>query len=142
MSREDPRVERRNFEAAIGLALVALHMDERDYANRLLDRSLETLREVPRLGSFGHGIADVQIYAMRGESAKALATLRRAIDEGWRAFWWYDLKHDLSLESLRGEPEFQAMIGEIETEMATQLARVREMERNGELAAIPDFSVE
>ncbi len=29
------------------------------------------------------------------------------------------------------------MIAEIEADMAAQLARVREMERNGELAAIP-----
>ncbi len=29
------------------------------------------------------------------------------------------------------------MVAEIEADMAAQLARVREMERNGELAAIP-----
>ncbi len=37
-------------------------------------------------------------------------------------------------------PEFQAMVAEIEADMAEQLARVREMERNGELAAIPEVS--
>jgi hypothetical protein len=30
-------------------------------------------------------------------------------------------------------PEFQAMVAEIEADMAAQLTRVREMERNGEL---------
>jgi hypothetical protein len=44
------------------------------------------------------------------------------------------------LESLHDEPEYQAMIAEIETDMATQLARVREMERNGELEPIPGVS--
>ncbi len=34
-------------------------------------------------------------------------------------------------------PEFQAMMAEVEAEMAQQLANLREMERNGELAAIP-----
>ena len=33
-----------------------------------------------------------------------------------------------------GEPEFQAMVEEIEADMAAQLARVHEMEQRGELA--------
>ena len=39
-------------------------------------------------------------------------------------------------------PEFQAMIAEIEADMAAQLARVREMERNGELEPIPKLAAE
>ncbi len=38
------------------------------------------------------------------------------------------------------DPEFQAMVAEIEADMAKQLARVREMERNGELEPIPEVS--
>jgi hypothetical protein len=34
-------------------------------------------------------------------------------------------------------PEFQSLMAEVEEEMAGQLANLREMERNGELAAIP-----
>jgi cell wall assembly regulator SMI1 len=50
-----------------------------------------------------------------------LSTLRRAIDEGWRRFWWWVLEHEPNLESLHDEPEFQAMVAEIEADMATQL---------------------
>jgi hypothetical protein len=57
-----------------------------------------------------------------------------------RIFWWYFLKHDPNLESLHDEPEFQAMVAEIEADMAAQLERVREMERNGELEPIPEVS--
>ena len=60
-----------------------------------------------------------------------------AIDEAWRVEWWYQLQHKPDLEPLHGEPEYQAIVAEIEVDMAAQLARVREMERNGELAAIP-----
>ena len=60
--------------------------------------------------------------------------------EGWRSRWWYYLKRDPNLESLHDEPEFQAMVAEIEADMAAQLARVREMERNGELEPIPEVS--
>ncbi len=70
----------------------------------------------------------------------ALSALRQAIDEGWRSLWWYLLKQDPNLESLHDEPEFQAMVAEIEADMAAQLARVREMEKNGELEPIPEVS--
>ena len=82
----------------------------------------------------------MQIYAVQGDKQKALSALRRAIDEGWRGYWWYYLKYDPTLESLHDEPEFQAMVKEIEADMADQLARVREMERNGELEPIPEVS--
>ena len=86
--------------------------------------------------------ADVQIYALQGEKQKALSALRQAIDEGWRDLWWYFLKYNPGLESLHDEPEYQAMVAEIEADMAEQLARVREMERNGELEPIPELAVE
>ena len=41
---------------------------------------------------------------------------------------------------MRDEPEFMTMTEEIEADMAAQLARVREMERNGELEPIPEVS--
>jgi hypothetical protein len=82
----------------------------------------------------------VQIYALQGDKQKALSALRQAIDEGWRSLWWYPLKQDPILESLHEEPEFQAMVAEIEADMAAQLERVREMERNGELEPIPEVS--
>jgi hypothetical protein len=64
----------------------------------------------------------------------------KALTQGWRAYWWYYLKYDPNLESLHDEPEFQAMVAEIEADMAEQLARVREMERNGELEPVPEVS--
>jgi hypothetical protein len=95
---------------------------------------------MPRLGDRGYWFADVQIYALQGEKQKALSALRQAIDEGFRFLWRNFLKQDLSLESLHDEPEFQAMVEEIEADMAAQLERVREMERNGELEPIPEVS--
>ncbi len=116
------------------------YTNEQVRADLLLERSLQSIETVPRLGSDGYGIADVKIYALRGEKQKALSALRQAIDEGWRTLWWYFLKQDPTLESLHDEPEFQAMVAEIEADMAAQLARVREMERNGELEPIPEIS--
>jgi TolB-like protein/Tfp pilus assembly protein PilF len=142
LSGESPTVDRSNYPEAIGLALVLSRAGEQQRADLLLDRSLRQIQLLPRFGSAGYGIADVQAHAIRGERRKALAALRMAIDEGWSSFWWYFLEHDMSLESLHDEPEFQAMVAEIEADMAAQLARVREMERNGELEPIPELVVE
>jgi tetratricopeptide (TPR) repeat protein len=142
LTEGDPTVAGSNWGAAINLALVLSRTGEQEHADLLLNRSLGHIQRIPRLGLWGYRIADVQIYALQGDKQKALSALRQAIDEGWRTFWWYLLKHDPSLESLHDEPEFQAMVAEIEADMAAQLARVREMERNGELEPIPELAAE
>jgi len=138
MNAEDPKVDRSNYRAAIDLAFVFSKAGNQQRADRLLDRSLEQIQTMPRLGYFGFGIDDVRIHAIRGEREKALLALRQALDEGWRANWWYYLKHDMSLELLHDEPEFQAMVSEIEADMAAQLERLHELQRNEELALLPE----
>jgi tetratricopeptide (TPR) repeat protein len=138
LNEGDPTVAGSNWGAAIGLALVLSKAGDQERADLLLNRSLQHIQTLPRLGEYGYGIADVGIYALQGEKQKALSALRQAIDDGWRLRWRHSLKHDSTLESLHDEPEFQAMVAEIEADMATQLARVREMERNGELEPIPE----
>ncbi len=140
LNEDFPKVESNNYRAAIDLALISSKTGEQQRAGRLLEGSLQYIQRIPRFGGEGHRIADVQIYALQGDKQKALSALQRAIDEGWRDSWWYLLKHDPTLESLHDEPKFQAMVAEIEADMAAQLARVREMERNGELEPIPEVS--
>ncbi len=139
LNDEKPEIAFRNFRPAIDLALVLSRTGEQERANLLLNLALQFIRTMPTGGFWysGYGIADVQIYALQGDNRKALSSLRQAIDKGWRFRWWYDLKHDLNLESIRDEPEFQAMMREIEADMAEQLARVREWDANGKLAPIP-----
>lgn len=122
---------------AINLALVLSGAGERERADLLLDRSLEYIRSVPRLGLDGYWISDVQIYALQGKRREALTALREAIDAGWRTLWWYYLERDPNLESLHGDADFQAMVEEVRADMAAQLERVRGMQRRGELAPIP-----
>jgi len=140
LNEDSPKIGSRNYRAAIDLALILSETGEHERADWLLESSLQYIQHIPRLGFWGYDIADVQIYALLSDKQKALLALRHAIDEGWRRFWWYYLRYDPTLESLHDEPEFQAMVAEIEADMATQLARVREMERNGELEPIPEVS--
>ncbi len=140
LNEDFPKVGSKNYRAAIDLALFSSKTGEQQRADWLLEGSLQYIQQIPRLGSWGYYIADVQIYALQGDKQKASSALQRAIDEGWRDSWRYFLKYDPSLESLHDEPEYQAMVKGIEADMAEQLARVREMERNGELEPIPEVS--
>jgi hypothetical protein len=144
LNEDFPKVESKNYRAAIDLALILSKTGEPERADWLLESSLQYIQRNPRLGGggSGYGIADVQIHALQGDKEKALLALRQAIDEGWRNSWWYYLKYDPTLESLHDEPEYQAMVAEIEADMAEQLARVHEMQRSGELTAIPELAAE
>ena len=142
LNEDFPKVESKNYRAAIDLALISSKTGEQQRADWLLEGSLQYIQQIPRLAISGYSIADVKIYALQGDKQKALSALQRAIDEGWRRFWWYYLKYDPTLESLHDEPEFQAMVAEIEADMAAQLARVREMERSGELEPIPELAAD
>ncbi len=140
LQEDEPTIDDGSFVAAIDLALVLNQTGEQERADLLLDRTLMFLPTIPRLGDGGYGISDVLIYALQGNTEAALAALRQAIDQGWRTSWWFYLELDPNLDSIRDEPEFQAMVEEIKADMAAQLGRVREMEANGELEPIPDIN--
>ena len=66
---------------------------------------------------------------MRGDRDRAIARLREAIDEGWRisptwwwlehAYWW-TLRQDWKLASLHQDPEFIALVSELEADILKQ----------------------
>jgi len=139
LNDDEPTIDRTNFRPAIDLALVLSKTGEQERVDLLLDRSLTFIPTIPRLGWAGYGISDVLIYAQQGKTREALLALRQAIDERWRAAWWFFLVPDPNLDSIRDEPEFQAMVEEIKADMAAQLERVRQMEASGELEPIPEL---
>jgi tetratricopeptide (TPR) repeat protein len=138
LAEREPDIGLGEYRAAIDLALVLQEMGDLERAAMLLERAFAFVRTQKRLGWWaGYWISDVQILALQGRRSEALAALGLAADEGWRSLWWYYLQHDPNLDIIRGEPEFQAVVAEIEADVAAQMQQIREMERNGEIIPVP-----
>jgi tetratricopeptide (TPR) repeat protein len=124
------------FFVTLDLASVYLQAGENEKAESLLSLVESELPHWSKDFVWGHGFANVELHALRGEREQALAALRENVATGMRYMWRWQLLHNPNLESIRYTPEFSAIVAEIESDMATQLEWVREMERNGEIAAI------
>jgi len=131
---QDPVVDINNYGAAINLAYLLQATGQTERANRLLERALAVTETMPRMGPNGYGSADVKIFALQGQKERALAALRLAVDEGWLLIFGLDRE----LESLHEEPEYQAIVAEIDAKLTAQRERALQMDANGELAPLPD----
>jgi tetratricopeptide (TPR) repeat protein len=110
---DDPAINGSNLDQAIDLAAVLMRTSEQARAELLLRKSeafLDAVAEVQRQNQFR--MAQIEIHALQGRAAEALAGLREAIDAGWRDGWWR-LEHKPHFESLRGNSKFQAMVAEL-----------------------------
>jgi len=132
--RDDPFVFYYNHGRAISLAVLHQAKGDEQAAGILLAKTLQTLDTVE---SVFVPPARVAIYAIQGDVDRALGQLRKLVDAGWRYRWWR-LEREPIYAPLWGEPEFQTLMDEIRADMAIQLERVREMERNGELEPLPE----
>jgi tetratricopeptide (TPR) repeat protein len=133
-----PMINERSAFAAIDLALLLQHTGQDDQASVLLDRSEGFLRKIPRKGPWGSGISDVAIFALRGDSATALAKLREAERAGWRGpLWRYYRDIDPNLASIRNEPEFKEIFADIERDMARQRAALAARPKDAPLDLAP-----
>ena len=122
---DDPPVDRANAVPAMDLARILQESGRTEQAKRLLERAMQAISESPRLGISGYLIMDVEILALQGRTDEALTALREAIDAGWRGNWWL-ARHDPNLDSIRDHPDFQAMMAELEADMAAQRQRLAE----------------
>ncbi len=87
----------------------------------------ELIATMHRTRGISYGILDIYIHTMRGDRDLAIAALREAIDMGWRVTgsnpldgsWWM-LRQDWKLASLHEDPEFIAMVDELEADVRKQ----------------------
>jgi len=130
----DPALDAFSVADAIRYALILQKHGENRRAEKLLQAALDVVRTLPRMGLIGHGIRDVQILALQRKNFEAIAALREAIDEGFRgtvAANGWPISIDPYLDSLRNEPEFQAMVRELDDAIEAMHQRVLDAEESG-----------
>ena len=110
--------------AEIDLAAILIERGQHERAQALLTDAWTFVERSPPTGIFGNGVMAASIHALRGEPQRAITALRTAIDAGWIENWWWTLRYDPSLTSLRKTGEFQAIVASIEAKTAAERARV------------------
>ena len=131
---EIPNVDIFNYQAAVDFALVLKLLGETDRANDLVEGSLTVMSTISRGGVAGYWLNDVRAIALQDEPDRALASLREAINEGWRFHVWYHMDIDPNLDSIRGTAEFDELHSILQADLDAQAEHVREMKASGELA--------
>ena len=130
------RVDRASAMNAVKLAYIYQREGRERQAVRLLTETLDVIRELPRLGSHGFGIRDVQAYALLGRREDAITAFREALDAGYRGSIVFDgwpIAIDPYLENVRGDPRFVEMLDELDGYLMVMRDRVAEAEAAGRL---------
>ncbi len=125
VSEDDPAVDSEDaVDDAIVVAAVLLKTGDRARAELLLRKSADFIDAQPEgVRRANYRMEPVEIYALQGRKEEALAAFRRAIDQHWRGDH-RELKRDPTLESLVGDPRFEAMLAEVRDDLARQRQRL------------------
>ena len=115
---EPVSVPPRGLSQALQAVYLLQEVGRNDRANEVAEAILETMNNLPRIGRYGYGFWDVFVHVARGDRARALIALREAVDSGLRSDWWrLKMPHTVSMHE---DAEWNAMIGELEADMARQ----------------------
>ena len=131
--RATPEITVDNVNAAADLALLLQRTGEPEAADILINAGLSWYRQTQPASGHGYliDIVDVQFLALQGDKDAALKTLQQAADRGWGFAWQWNVSNE-NLASIRDEPQFQAIIAQLEGDMVTQLAAIRALPDMGE----------
>ena len=124
---DNPEVRTIDLHSPVVFAAILDAGGETRQRDALLLAAEEQIASIHRIHGKGYGILDVHIHAIRGDRDKAIASLREAIDAGWRApAWapldgsWWTLRRDWILADLRDDPEFIDLMDELEADVQRQ----------------------
>jgi TolB-like protein/DNA-binding winged helix-turn-helix (wHTH) protein len=117
---------------AVNQAHLYQRVGQIDEADQLLDQSINyldefdaaSLRNTPRQQVFpGNHYVRASIFSLRGEKKEALAAFRMAVSSGWNRAWY--ARRDPNMEGLRDDPEFQAILQDIDSRLVAMRERMQ-----------------
>ncbi|HEY9218433.1 MAG TPA: tetratricopeptide repeat protein, partial [Phenylobacterium sp.] len=120
-----PKVSASLANDAVLAAYVFDQLGDKGQSHRVLTEVIRVTEPKPGI-EMGHGqrIARVKAFAMLGDKPRALAELRTAVQRGYRTLYDLDLFLRLDeypmLATLRSDPEFQALIRQIDADVAAK----------------------
>lgn len=124
-------IDRYTTGNVIKLAYIHQATGNEQRANELLSAALPVVQGLPRLGTFGQGIRDVEIFALLGRTEDAISTLRDAVDEGFRTSIFqnaWSLEQDPYLKSIRDDRRFVDILNEIGTYLEVMRINIQQAE--------------
>jgi TolB-like protein/tetratricopeptide (TPR) repeat protein len=130
------KIDRTNARDVVKLAYIEQRQGHGARAAVMLDAALEGMREWPRLGTFGYGIRDVQIFALLGRTEDAINAFREALDQGFRSSLIFDgwpLAADPYIDSIRSDPRFLQMQAELDSYIEAMHQSLLDAEYSGSL---------
>lgn len=128
-------IDRFTVRDVIKLGFIDLHTGNATRGRQRLDAALPVVLSLPRLGMFGHGIRDAQIYGALGRIDDAFAAIRAAIEQGFRSAIFYNfwtLRDDPYLAGLRDDARFGAILDELDALVETMRLNVDAAEKNND----------
>ena len=131
------QVRRNNIFQAMNLSLAYERTGQGDCSRTILDAILALMYE-RGINPRAFGFLEAEVQARQGDIQRALATLRASVESGMRAQWMTQVEHSPHMKELRNHPEFYMIRDAVQEDLARQLAAVREMEKQGEIAPLVD----
>ncbi len=132
--QEQPEITPENITQATDLALLLKISGQSNEARRLLDAVLTAYnRPFVAGGLLRADLMPVRAEALAilGNESESLAELRRVIDTGWRVHWRMKTDLNPNFNGVRHSAEFQAMVAELEADMARQRSRLQDLAVKG-----------
>jgi TolB-like protein len=134
---ERPFLNAGNVLQAIDTAHLLRSENLNDEAERLLRAVIKAYEKPYAIAEPWMASGKAQALAMLGEKQAALSELQYQVENGWRSSWRWHTELNPNFESLKRDPEFQAIVEFLRKDMARQLVDLRAMEVAGEIPSPP-----
>ena len=121
--RDEPELDAGNIIKAVDFAHLLLLSGDASEANVLLNAIVSRYDELYARGSANYplGIAKVEALTLLGQREEAISVLQELVTDGWRVNWRWNTEFNPNLASLQGDLQYQAIVNEIEADIAAQL---------------------